>query len=384
MARLLIDGTALSTTPKGVGRYSRRLIEQLLQRLSRDWSISIMTFDRELPKFAQGLNFSTIHLPKTSELMKGLIAIPFLTIQTRADVVLLPMEAVAFAVGRPKLVVLHDIDALIVSAARQRVSSRARIMNFIKQFFRIRTLRNAHTVICNSDFTAEMAIHCYGIQQNRISIGFCGVEDGFYGSDDSPVSDWCSAVRDWNGYVLTFATGDPREQYDLCPAIWAHVHAELSGIGLIVAGVRRDRNYVLELKNQFLTHGLTEGREYVFVDFLGEGELERLRSLYRSADFYLELSGHEGFGMQLVEAMATGTTCISSGRGALSEVGSVYALNFDELEPIHIATKIVHAYKNGLHLRDNSAQVEYTRRFSWDSVGALVTRKLIELQKEVE
>ncbi len=382
MARLLIDGTALSTQPKGVGRYSYRLVEQLLQRLCRDWSISIIVSDGDLPEFGQASNLSIIRLPRLSELVKGLIVIPFLTIQTRADVVLLPMEVLALTMGRPTVMVLHDIDALIVAAARQRINAPARMVNWIKERFRLRTLRNARAVICNSAFTIDAALRSYGLRREQISLGYCGVDDRFYSSDNAYVRDWCSAARYWKGYVLTFATGDPRERYDLCPVIWQHVHAQLPDIGLIVAGIRRGKDYAVELENEFSSRGLAEGRDYAFVDFIGESEFGRLRSLYRNADFYLELSGHEGFGMQLAEAMATGTTCISSGRGALSEIGSVYTLDFGELEPSQIAGRIIEAYQGQLHLRDNSAQVEYTRRFSWDSVGALVARKLIELQKD--
>jgi glycosyltransferase involved in cell wall biosynthesis len=382
MPRLLIDGTAITRTPKGVGRYSRQLVEQLLRRLGREWSISIIVFEADPPELGEAPNLSIIRIPRLSELARGLIVLPLLVIRTRADVVLLPGEVVALAMGRPTLVVLHDIDALIVSAARQRLNAYARLRDWVKLRLRVRTLRNARIVICNSEFTAKAAVISYGLRRDLISIGYCGVENRFYCNDKAHVRDWCEAVRNWHGYVLTFATGDPRERYDLCPAIWQHVHAQLPEIGLIVAGIRRGKDYVVKLENEFSARGLVEGRDYAFVDFMGESEFGRLRSLYRNADFYLELSGHEGFGMQLAEAMATGTTCISSGRGALSEVGSVYTLDFGELEPRQIAGRIIEAYQGQLHLRDNSAQVEYTRRFSWDSVGVLVARKLIELQKD--
>jgi glycosyltransferase involved in cell wall biosynthesis len=382
MTRLLIDGTALSTKPKGVGRYSYRLIDQLLQRLRGDWSICVIVFDGDLPQFGHASNLSIIRLPRLSELVKGLAVIPLLTLQTRADVVLMPMEAIALAMGRPKVSVLHDIDALIVSASGYRASTPARVLNRIKQYFRIRTLQNAEAVVCNSAFTAQAAVSRYGLEQNRILVGYCGVDDRFYTADDSHVRDWCEPARYWKGYVLTFATGDPRERYDLCPAIWQYVHGELPEIGLIIAGIRREGAYVAELKKEFSARGLAEVRDYALVDFIGENEFGKLRSLYRDAVFYLELSGHEGFGMQLAEAMATGTTCISSGRGALSEVGDIYAVNFNELEPRQIAEKIIQAYREQLHLRENNAQVAYTRRFSWDSVGALIAGKLAEFQKD--
>jgi glycosyltransferase involved in cell wall biosynthesis len=384
MPRLLIDGTALTTKPKGVGRYSRQLVEQLMRRLGRDWSISIIVFDVDWPELGEAPNLSIIRIPRLSELARGLIAIPLLVILARADVVLLPGEVVALAMGRPTLVVLHDIDALIVAAARQRTNAYARLRDWVKLHFRVKTLRKARVVICNSEFTATAAIISYGLKRDLISIGYCGVENRFYCGDEIPVRDWCGAVRNWHGYVLTFATGDPRERYDLYPETWRYVRGALPEIGLIIAGIRRDEDYVVKLNNKFSAYGLVEGRDYVFVDFIDDFELEKLRSLYRDADFYLELSGHEGFGLQLAEAMATGTTCISSGRGALSEVGSIFALNFGELEPGHIGAKIIQSYRDRLHLRDNSAQVKYTRRFSWDSVGTLVAHKLIELQKDAE
>ena len=381
MSKLLIDGTLLSKNPKGVGRYSYKLIEQLLARLHAEWSLIVVTFDGDdLTEFEQANGLSIIRIPKVPELVKGLVIIPWLIAQSRVDTVLLSNEAAVLTAGRPTLAILHDIDALIVSAGRLRLSVPRLIINSLQQYFRLRMLRNAFGVICNSAFTAEAAIVRYGIRRDRIAIGYCGVDERFYFNDDSHIREWCGAVRLWPGYVLTIATGDPRERYDLCPAIWAIVRAELPHLGLIVAGVHRKQRYVADLKNEFIARGLITDRDYTFVDFVGEHEFAKLRWLYRHADFYLELSAHEGFGMQLVEAMATGTTCISSGRGALAEIAGGYAVEFDVLEPKPIADRIVEAYRRGLNTRDNSAQVEYTKRFSWDDVGELVVGKLANLQ----
>jgi glycosyltransferase involved in cell wall biosynthesis len=384
MPTVLIDGTALSAAPKGVGRYSRHLIEQLAKRLRPDWSMSILVFDDCVPGRERSSRVRVIRVRRLPELVRALLVIPFLASRERADAVLLPMEVGAFARGRPIVAVLHDIDALIISAARQRARLATRLVNRIKQSFRIRMLRHACVVVCNSNFTAGEAVGRYQIDPSKVFVRYCGVDERFYSGDALHVRDWYPSVRNWRGYVLTFATGDPRERYDLCPEILSCVHAELPGIGLVVAGVRRNAAYVRELEAGFASYGLIEGRHYQFVDFLGEDEFVQLRALYREADFYLELSGHEGFGMQLAEAMATGTTCISSGRGALSEVGGSHAIGFAELEPTEIAATIVDAYHACMQLRDNRDQIEFTRRYCWDAVGALVAGKLEELRKETE
>lgn len=380
MPKLLIDGTALSADPKGVGRYSYKLIEQLLARLDAAWSLIVVAFDGDLPEFEQANRLSTVRIPKVPDLVKGLAIIPWLIIRSAVDVALLPMEAAVLTVGRPTLAVLHDIDALVVSAGRERRSIPRRIMHGLQQYVRLRMLRNAFVVICNSAFTAKAAAVRYGIRHDRIAIGHCGVDERFYCDDDQPIVGWGDPGRLWPGYVLTIATGDPRERYDLCPAIWKMVRAALPHIGLVVAGVRRKEPYFADLKRDFAARGLSEGRDYTFVDFIGENEFAKLRRLYRCADFYLELSAHEGFGMQLAEAMATGTTCISSGRGALAEIAGGYAVELDALEPKRIAERIIEAYRGGLNTRDNSAQIAYTKRFSWDEVGRLVAGKLAALQ----
>lgn len=381
MPRLLVDGTALTTEPKGVGHYSYHLIDQLSRRLSRNWSIYILTFGTEIPQFSDIKILKFIHLPKLSDFVKGLLAIPLLTLYTRADVVLLPMEATAVTLGRPTLAVLHDINELIAAAGQQHLSLGRQVLEYLRGRCRLPMLRNAQLVICNSEFTFREASKRYAIPHDRLLIGYCGVDERFYCDDGAHVGDWCNVVRNWNGYVLTFATGDPRERYDLCPAVWQHVRPALPKIGLIIGGVRFAGNYVVELRGDFAKRGLIEGRDYVLLPFLDERGFAKLRALYREADFYLELSAHEGFGMQLVEAMATGTTCISSGRGALKEVGGGYTIDVDELEPSRIAATIIQSYQEELHLRDNKLQIQQTKKFAWDAVGALVAQKLSFFEK---
>jgi glycosyltransferase involved in cell wall biosynthesis len=107
--------------------------------------------------------------------------------------------------------------------------------------------------------------------------------------------------------------------------------------------------------------------------------LHELVDLYSCADFYLELSLHEGFGMQVAEAMACGTTCISSSKGALQEIASEYALFIDDPTDAQlIVNKIKQAYEKTLHLRDNAAQIAYTKKFSWENMGATVTQCLLD------
>lgn len=379
MPRLLIDGTALSARPKGVGRYSFQLIDRITRRLGDGWRVDVMVGDDGAPPFAGSLQPRLIRVPHVSDLGRGLVVAPLLALARRADCILLPMDNAFVPVGKPVVTVVHDIPELIGAAGGEAMGPARRALESVKRVALKSTLRHADVVVCNSQFTARETIARYGVDPAAVRIGYCGIDSRFYERDSADAATLWPRIGAWDEYVLTFATGDPREQYDLCPQVWKHVCDRKDKVGLVIAGVDEGAAYVDRMRAAFAAHSLVEGRHYTLLPFLGENEFARLRALYRGADFYLELSGHEGFGMQLAEAMATGTTCISSARGALAEVAGPHAVLFDSFEPARIAGAILYGYAKGLHRRDNTAQVDYTARFNWDAVGNLVVDEIERL-----
>jgi glycosyltransferase involved in cell wall biosynthesis len=65
------------------------------------------------------------------------------------------------------------------------------------------------------------------------------------------------------------------------------------------------------------------------VDFLGYVSDSDLRNLYRSADAFVMPSLSEGFGIPVMEAMASGVPVAVSSRASLPEVAGDAALYFD-------------------------------------------------------
>src|SRR5262249_34098932 len=137
--------------------------------------------------------------------------------------------------------------------------------------------------------------------------------------------------------------------------------------------------YVSELRNRFHELNLIEGKHFILESFLGADCFSDLVALYTAADFYLELSLHEGFGMQLAEAMACGTTCITSPNGALAEVGGGHTTFINPASVESIALGIKRSYETKLHMRNNDKQIAYTRKFSWDEMGKIVSGVLIKV-----
>lgn len=76
------------------------------------------------------------------------------------------------------------------------------------------------------------------------------------------------------------------------------------------------------------------------VSFLPFLTVEELRTLYRRAAAVLIPSFAEGFGIPVLEAMATGTPVIASNVTSLPEVGGAAGVYFDPSEPTAIATAL--------------------------------------------
>ena len=73
------------------------------------------------------------------------------------------------------------------------------------------------------------------------------------------------------------------------------------------------------------------------IEFGGFITSERLHDLYRHASLYVFPSFFEGFGLSLVEAMASGLVCACSNNSSLGEIAADAALTFDPASPEEIA-----------------------------------------------
>lgn len=379
---MLIDGSAISKSPKGVGRYTEHLVRQLSDKLPRDWRLVILMHERDVDLFFGDREVRIIYIPERYDLFRGFVLTPLWAVVSQAQVVLVPMDVAASAAGRPLISVIHGISELIRAATEDQRNWRRRVIDAVREWGRRRTLRKASIVVCNSEFVRDEAERRYRIEKNRMRIGYCAVDPRFYERDLRPSLEIWPQIAQWSGYLLAAATGDPYERYDLCPGVLQALKSEFPTAGMVIFGVRREADYARELVEDFSRKGLVEGRDYLLIPFLGSEEFQALRALYRGADFYLELSEHEGFGMQLVEAMATGATCISSGRAALHEVGGGFAVEVERLDGECVAETIAEAYRRKLHQRNNRDQIEYTRKFNWDAVGDTISGEAVRLLGE--
>src|SRR5262249_32718362 len=118
-------------------------------------------------------------IPRMPELVKGLVAVPWLALVNRADLILIPMDAAGWSAGKPTITILHDFPELIDNASPVREKPRV-LIDALKAYCRSRNLRRSSIVVCNSDFVRREAARVLRLEPKKLRLGYCGVDLRFY------------------------------------------------------------------------------------------------------------------------------------------------------------------------------------------------------------
>jgi len=107
--------------------------------------------------------------------------------------------------------------------------------------------------------------------------------------------------------------------------------------------------------------------DIIFIDYVEE---EDLNYLYCAADLFVFPSLQEGFGLPIIEAMASGTPVITSNRTSMPEIAGQAALLVNPLDYEEIAEKINEISSNDdLKRKLITAGLDRAKKFSWGKTG---------------
>ena len=214
-----------------------------------------------------------------------------------------------------------------------------------------RKYRNAaqtcDVVYVNSEYTGRDVVGTLGIEPERVKVARPAVKDVF--RPEGPASDLGAP------YVLTVATLEPRKNLQTL----VEAHRLLAG-DLLLAVVGAEGWG----EQPFLgDHRIRR------LGFVSDAELARL---YRGAAVAVYPSRFEGFGIPVLEAMASGCPVVSSAHLSLDEASGDAALRADPEDPAAIAAAVERAL--GDRDRLSAAGLEHAKRFTWRAVGEIFLR----------
>jgi glycosyltransferase involved in cell wall biosynthesis len=204
--------------------------------------------------------------------------------------------------------------------------------------------RTCDRIFVNSRITAGEVVELLGVPEERVVVAHPGVD---------PVFRPAGERADLGGpYVLAVSTLEPRKNLPALVAAFGELRRRRPELTLAIAG----------LEGWERTPLAAEG-----VRLLGFVPDEELARLYRGAAAFAYPSRFEGFGMPVVEALASGVPTVVSSHPSLDESAGDVALRADPDDPQAFADALEAALE-----APRGAGVQHASRFTWRACGAAV------------
>ncbi|MGA8487361.1 MAG: glycosyltransferase family 1 protein [Gaiella sp.] len=321
-----MDADVLGRRRTGDETYVRNLL-RTLPRHAADAGLEIAAVTRHPELVPDGV--LPVLLPARSQELRMAWTLPR-TLRRLGAALVHTQYALPFRSPCPVVVTIHDL-----SFEHGLMGRRDRLV-----FERVvpRAAREAARVLTVSERTKRDLVEHYGIPPERIVVTPNGVDPAFH-----PATQDAPAARP---YAL--AVGAIQERKNQPAALAA---AREAGLELVVVGPVKDERVAAELRE-----GGARLEGYV--------EVERLAELYRGAACLVQSSRYEGFGLPVVEAMASGTPVVTVPDPALVEVAGDAAVVVPEGE-------LAAGIRRALEERDilAAAGLERARAFTWDETA---------------
>ena len=276
---IAIDADVLGRNRTGEETYVLNLLRQL-PTVAPDLAFGAITRHPELVP----AGVEAIELPASSQELRVAWSLPRLLRRLAPELAHFQHVVPPLCRG-VSVVTLHDLhferDARVMGLA-----DRLTFKTFVP-----RSARRARQVIAVSERTKRDAVELYGLDPARVTVTPHGVDPAFAPGGDGP-----------GDYVLFVGAIQARK--DPLAALAA---ARSVGRRLVVVGPEKEPSLAEELRR-----GGAEVRGFV--------EQSELADLYRGALALVLPSRFEGFGLPVLEAMASGTPVVLSDDAALREV----------------------------------------------------------------
>jgi len=363
--RVAVDALSLWRPLTGIGQYTWNIARSWAAQggppasyfYGNDWS------DHAAPRTAAGLGalrrLARGALPRSYELSRAMLQRRF-DRRPQPCAVYFEPSFLPFRFDGPMVLTVHDLSH--VRHPQTHPAQRVRILDRLLP----PALERAAHVLTVSEFQRREILAVYGLPAARVSACHEGVGTQFR---PRPAAD-CAALLArlglrWQGYFLAVGTLEPRK--NLATALQAHARlpaALRQACPLVLAGSPG-------WHGGHIADALQAGVRAGEVRALGHVDDDDLPLLYSAARLFLYPSLYEGFGLPVLEAMASGVPVIASNRSSLPEVVGDAGVLLEPLDVVALSQAIERLCADADEWqRLSQAGREQARRFSWSACAA--------------
>ena len=227
-----------------------------------------------------------------------------------------------------RIVTVHDLFFL----DRPEMADRQARTDFARKAGR--HIRGADGIVTVSEFTRRQVLERFGVDGARVRAIPHGLAEEWRREPDPGILRRLRAELDPPQRFLLFVGAlEPRKNLPRLIEAIGILSARGLNVPLVVAG--RPGGDSARVSEMIERRGLSP-----LVRVVGYLDEERLRALFRLATIFVYPSIFEGFGLPVIEAMASGLPVAASNASAIPEVAGGAALLFDPLNAEDIAEKV--------------------------------------------
>ncbi len=225
-----------------------------------------------------------------------------------------------------------------------------------------RGLVRGDQIIAGSQNTKTDLMDYFEVDGRKINVVYYGVAERFsVRLEEAALREKLRPFGLEPGYTLFVGNPKPHKNLDNVVKAFARALEIGPADGLLVCvGNRQSRDFKIQVRAERL--GIADR-----VRLLGHVDDDALTALYQGADLFLYPTLYEGFGLPVVEAMASGVAVITSNNSALKEVAEGYAQLVDPLDVEQMGRAIAKCLGDREH-REALASLgsKRARDFRWD------------------
>jgi glycosyltransferase involved in cell wall biosynthesis len=359
---IVIDGRMILPEMTGVGRYIIELSQALRDLPGQDtfdvWLQSGLPANHPAWRL-EGERLSVRRLPLAHMELRQQWVLPAELRRTNFDLLHYPHFDLPAGVPGKVIANIHDLKYIARPEFFPQIGRTKQLVMLGMMAF---TVRRASRVIAVSENARQDIVRRLGALPAKVRVIYHAVNERFFSLPKPACLDDFSRRYQLDNPYLLFV-GERRPHKNITGLIQAYDlfrHMSRRPYDLIIAG----KPYAGYQEPERLVEQLGLNGKVRFVDYIPD---EDLPLFYRRAEAFALLSFYEGFGLPVLEAMASSTPVVCAGVTALSEVCDQAGLLVDPNDPEQTALALAQVISGGERREELITKgTAWARHFTWE------------------
>lgn len=369
-----IDGNEANIARRvGVNVYAYELLRNIY-KLQDEWEARhrLVVYLKEppledLPK--ENNNFKYKIIPgKGMWIIKNLMPSLFLA-RDRPDIFFTPSHYVPPFAPMPRVCSIMDLGYLEFSAQFKKYDY------WQLKYWSAWSISVSKKIIAISESTKRDVLKKYPLARDKVVVTYLGYDkERFNRLARARVKEVSSKYSIGSPYILFLSTLKPSKNIENLLVAWKLISNRFPRTSLVISG---KKGWLYEAIFR-MTKSLGIEKRVVFTNFIPE---EEKPSLIAGAKLFVLPSYWEGFGLDVLNAMACGVPVVVSDRGSLPEVVGNAGIVVDPKDPQSIAQGLAKVLSMSVTEYNNLVKKGFSQvsRFSWEDTA----RKTIKILEEI-